>query len=194
MKKKNKQEVVRPTLTDPCYVGLDLSLSSTGFCLKSGGYHDLRTLKTTPAVAINDLERYWYIRDRLMEMIPPDTKLICVEDFFIPRNPITAGAACLLIQMGTIVREELYKRGLPFYVVTTTSLKKFCTGANQKQKGMIIKEVYKKWDVDAHDDNSADATVLAYMAQAIHTKSCRCQYEKDVIDAIIEAKHCYNIK
>jgi Holliday junction resolvasome RuvABC endonuclease subunit len=193
MRKKVK-EITRPVIeaSTPIYVGLDLSLTATGFCLKAGEYHDLRTIKTNPKTAENDIERLKYIRNVLMDLIPPTVKMICVEDYFIPHNPAQVGAAVNLIGLGTVVRLALYDTGLPFHVVTPTALKQFCTGKGQVQKGMILREVFRKWNIEAHDDNSADATVLAYIAQAIHTGTCRCQYEKDVVDNIVKRDKNYN--
>jgi crossover junction endodeoxyribonuclease RuvC len=176
------------------FVGLDLSLTSTGFALKDEKIK-LETIKTTPKTAKNDLARLLYIRDKLMSMIPEDTKLICIENFFIPFNKAQINAAKDLIMLGTVMRMTLMEKGFPFYIVANTQLKKYATGkGNGGPKGIVIREVYKKWDIDAKDDNQADACVLSYMAEALYERPDGLfQYQIDTLDKVLDEGLRYNV-
>ena len=182
-------------VTNMAYVGLDLSLTGSGFCLKCGTELQMSTLKTTPKTAPNDLARLQYIRDSLMEKVPDYTVMVCVEDFFVPHRPSQMGAAKGLIMVGTLVRIALLERGLPFYIVSPGQLKKYATGKGNGPKGLVIREIYKRWGVDANDDNQADACVLAHMAEAIHKQPGfeLLKYQQDVVDKVMGERPSYNL-
>jgi len=173
----------------PSFVGLDLSLTGTGFCVKRGAELQMVTIKTTPKTAANDLARLQYIRDTLMEMIPDSTMMICVEDFFVPHNPMQMNSAKGLIMVGTVTRIAMLERGLPFLVVADTQLKKYATGKGNGPKGIVIREIYKKWGINAADDNQADACVLAHMAEAIY-----CHLSPDVSMVSSVELHKYQVE
>lgn len=178
----------------PAYVGLDISLTATGFSMKRGAELSIETVKTTPKTAPNDLERLRHIRAKLMALIPDSTRMVCVEDFFVPHRPSQMGAAKGLIMAGTLVRVALLERGLPFYVVSPGQLKKFATGKGNVPKSIVVREVYKKWGVDAKDDNQADACVLAHMAEAIHlgTEGLN-KYQQAAVKKVVDERPSYNL-
>lgn len=76
------------------------------------------------------------------------------------------GAVFNLGELGGVLRLALYKRGIPTIEVPPTYLKKFITGKGNAPKNIVIKEVYKKYDVDVDDDNDSDAVALALVCQA----------------------------
>ena len=175
-------------------VGLDLSLTSTGFAMKYGNSVSLETIKTNSKTCENDLARLRYICSEIMKRIPKNVAMACVEDFFTPQNSYQIGAAIGLAMLGATVRMALYEAGIPFYVVAPSQLKKFATGKGVGQKSIVVREVYKRWGVDAKDDNQADACVLAHMAESI----CQLppdapQYQVEVIQKIINERPHYNI-
>jgi Holliday junction resolvasome RuvABC endonuclease subunit len=103
-----------------------------------------------------------------MKRIPAFTRMICVEDIFMPRQAARIGQAMNLAKLAGVIRLAILEGGFPFYVVNDMQLKKFACGRGQGiQKGIIIREAYKKWGIDAKDDNQADAAVLAYMAEGL---------------------------
>lgn len=180
------------------YVGIDLSLTGTGFCLKHGPDLSMETIKTTPKTAENDLERLRYIRKHIMERIPTDTAIACIEDFFVPHRATQINAAKGLIMAGTLTRIAMLELGLPFVIVSPGQLKKFATGKGNGPKGIVIREIYKRWGVNAKDDNQADACVLAHMAETIHRISRGedlelHKYQQDTIDKVIKERPCYNM-
>lgn len=151
----------------PTFIGLDMSLSSTGFCCKTGNTINIETIKTTPRTCENDLARLRFITNECMKRIPKDTAMICIEDYFTPSNKGQIGSAIKLVGLGITMRLALLEAGFPMFIVAPSQLKKFATGKGTGQKSIVVREVYKKWGIDAKDDNQADACVLAHMAEAI---------------------------
>jgi crossover junction endodeoxyribonuclease RuvC len=180
----------------PIFVGLDLSLTSTGFCLKQGDKIEIDTVKTVPKNFNTDLDRLIHIRGILMGKIPNNVKMVCVEDFFTPSNSSMIGSAINLAMLGTAIRMALHERGISFVIISPSQLKKFVTGKGIGDKSMILKEVYKRWGIEAKDDNQADATVLAYFAEALvdgYTDQTP-QFQVDVIKTVRKDRPRYNVK
>ena len=163
----SEDDVAREDGFEPCYVGLDMSLASTGFCRMRGPRMVVETVKTDPKTCSCDLARLRYISDEVMHRVPGDAAMACIEDFFTPQNPFQIGAAIGLAMLGATVRLALYEAGIPFFVVAPGQLKKFATGKGTGQKSIVVREVYKRWGLDVKDDNQADACVLAHMAEAL---------------------------
>jgi Holliday junction resolvasome RuvABC endonuclease subunit len=159
-------EVARTPVLMGSYIGLDLSLTATGFALKCGQNITLETIKTEPKNFLNDLVRIVHIRDTLLKKIPTDVKLVCVEDFFTPRGP-QIGSAIRIAMLGTAVRLALHERKISFFVVSPTSLKKFITGKGVGEKSLILREVFRRYGVDAKNDNEADGCTLAFLAESV---------------------------
>lgn len=189
---------MKAPIRERSYAGIDLSLTSTGFCAKCGAELSMQTIKTTPKTAENDLERLRLIRKRVMDSIPASTAMVCIEDFFIPHRASQINAAKGLIMVGTLVRVAMLEQGLPFYVISPGQLKKFSTGKGNGPKGIVIREIYKRWGVNAKDDNQADACVLAHIAETIDQVNRGVglelhKYQQDTIDKIIGERPHYNI-
>jgi len=190
---------VKSPVREASYVGIDLSLTSTGFCYKCGTELAMKTIKTTPKTAENDLERLRYIRKQVMGSIPFNTVMVCIEDFFVPHRPGQINAAKGLIMAGTLVRIAMLEHGLPFYVISPGQLKKFATGKGNGPKGLVIREIYKRWGVNAKDDNQADACVLAHIAETIDQLRRGAdvelpKYQQDTITKVREERPRYNVE
>lgn len=82
-------------------------------------------------------------------------------------------------ELGGMVKTYLFE-SLPFvpvHVVPPTRLKKYVTGKGTGvQKNQMLLQVYKKWGVEFHDDNLADAFSLAHLASGRALLS----YEREV--------------
>lgn len=183
-----------------CVIGLDLSLTGTGFCKLSDGKIEAETIKTTPKTCPNDLARLRHICNEIMRRVPvlQDVEMVCVEDFFTPQNPFQIGAAINLAMLGATVRLALYEAGYPFYVVSPGQIKKYITGKGVGQKSIVIREVYKKYGLDVKDDNQADACVLAHIANDLAWWPMRSEgiakYQVEVLEKIIADRPRYNVK
>lgn len=178
------------------FIGLDLSLTGTGFAFKRGSVVTLDTIKTVPKDFANDLDRLIHIRDSILGQLHHSTALICIEDFFTPQNSFQIGAAISLAMLGTAVRLALHERQIPFVIVSPPQVKKFVTGKGVGQKSMILKEVYKRWGIEAKDDNQADACVLAHIAEALIDgyNDQTPKFQVEVIDKVRADRPRYNVK
>ena len=78
-----------------------------------------------------------------------------------------AGSAIKLAMLGTVVRMTLFELKLPFMLIAPTQLKKYVTGKGNAQKDMMLMQIFKKYNIEAKDDNQADACGLAFLAEAL---------------------------
>ena len=152
------------------FYGLDLSLSATGCAAVIDGKHELKTIKTKPDKFKNDLERLIHIRTEIDSFIRERPRLVCIEDIFLPPKLSTSNSAIKLSMLGGIVRTMLYEKGIPFCLVTPLQLKKFILGKGAGEKSLILREVFRRWKVEAVDDNQADAVGLAHLARAVYAQ------------------------
>lgn len=181
------------------FMGLDLSMSSTGLCILNGDQCQLETIKTKLDENVSDLERCWKITERiLMAARELENPGICIEDYFMPTSSKYMNAAMKLCQLGTMVRWELYRRGFSFLIVAPKSVKKFACGNGNGQKSLILKSVYKNWGVEPDDDNQADAYVLARIAKFVSDAKNEvglerlCQYQADIVKRLLADGHFYS--
>ena len=151
----------------PSFVGLDLSLTGTGVAVKSGSTISAQTIKTTPKTCVDDLARLNHIIGEIVQRFPKNIGLICIEDFFTPHNAMQIGAAIKLVMLGTSVRLALYQK-YPFVLVAPQVLKKYVTGKGNADKSLIVREVYKRWNYEAKNDNEADAIGLVHIAESVY--------------------------
>lgn len=140
--------------------GLDLSLTATGFASAAPG--------TSPAVEtiklknLADEARLAAITDAVLQRMKAP-KLVAIEGLALGSRTGLSAERCALHYM---VRVALYESKVPFLIVAPNSLKKFATGKGNAEKNVIIREVYRRWGIEAADDNQADAAVLAQIARA----------------------------
>ncbi len=175
-------------------VGLDMSLSATGVCVKDGVSIMLDTIKTTPKNFRNDLARLRHIVDATLMRIPANVTMVCIEDYFTPANKAQLGAAIKLVALGTLMRMAMYEKGIPFYVVAAGQIKKFVSGKGSAPKSIIVREVYKRWGVEASDDNQADACVLAHIAEGlmVEVPEGRLKFQEEVLKKVRTERPRYN--
>lgn len=141
-------------------IGLDLSLTCTGYCMSSKeGSQAFGTIE--PGDKRSGCERIKYIRDHLMEL--PLKPLAVIEDFGFG----TKGRGFEIGGLGWAVRIALYERKMPYILVAPTVVKKFVCGVGNVDKNVILKEVYKRWNFDTNDDNVADAFALNKIAEGL---------------------------
>ena len=75
-----------------------------------------------------------------------------------------------LIEIGTVMRYNLWTDGYNYIDVPPTSLKKFVTGKGNVKKEQMLKEVYKRFQIDCDTADEADAVGLAYFGMALDNK------------------------
>jgi len=186
-----------------CTVGIDLSLTGTGFatCVMGNGHHKIKmqTIKTKPKDYNNDIERRESIIRYVRDEIPKCVSMVCIEDYYIPHNPKHIKAAISLIEVGSLMRSAMWDADIPFFIPVASQIKKFATNNGNAPKELILREVYKRWKLNAKDNNQADAAVLSLMAQVIYQKlngldtSTWTRFQTETIDKVIKARPHYNV-
>jgi len=150
------------------FVGLDLSLSSTGITIidEKGKLICLETItseKTKSNVNFR-FSRYLEIIIKIKSFIIKYTKeyknieIIAIESLPIYRR----GGVLNLFELGSLVRYYLYKNKILMIEISPMTLKKFVNGnASGMDKNIICKEVFKNFKVDVNTNDEADSFLLA---------------------------------
>jgi len=142
-------------------VGLDLSLLNTGVAVAVDGTISWDVL--SPPKGMVDVPRLDWIACAVGDRCH-SADLVVLEDFSFGSR----GAALYQIGgMGFLVRHRLWTMGLPYIPISPGMLKKFVTGSGSAQKNVMLREVWRRWNHEASDDNSADAIGLAYIGLAL---------------------------
>lgn len=145
------------------FIGLDLSLTGTGFCLVREDWSVPRfeTLKNK----LRGVERLIWITESIRERVegysPEDTEIV-IEDYSF--GSFDRGQREKAELHGN-VKTMLFKLGFDVIWIAPTSLKKFATGKGNAKKDVIIKTVFQNWGYDLTDNNQADAAVLAHIGR-----------------------------
>lgn len=168
MAKQKKQEKISVPSTSLLLqvnrvVGLDLSLTGTGWCDHLASGYSTGLIDTDK---MEGLARIDYILKQIQNRIGTDfTKvLVVVEDFSFASK----GSSLFQIAgLGYIIRHWLWSQGIQFKLVPPTVLKKFVTGTGNSDKSVMLKELYKRWLVDFNDDNIGDAYGLSRIGMAL---------------------------
>ena len=171
-------------------IGLDLSLSSTGWFVID---QDIQygQLKTNPKKFSNPIERVEYIADFILEKIKSHdgVDLVIMQDYFVGQQSQTV---IKLAMLGTIVRYKLLQNNIGFLTVMPTQIKKFETGKGNGHKDNILKSVYKKHGHDIQSNNTADACAIAYLGKAyleyLQGKKQFAKYQIQVLKKIVKQR------
>lgn len=143
-------------------IGLDLSLTGTGVAvLQPDGALNLTTLRTPPRPSVEE---------RLVEAAGAALSYTQPGDIVIVEGPAMHAMGAAVVQifgLNMLVRCSLHRRGNQFHVVSPNTLKLFAAGNGHAKKSEMMREVWKRWNVNAADDNQADAAALAYLGACI---------------------------
>lgn len=150
-------------------IGLDLSLTGTGYVLLENGKMLTRRLIKSKPNGKKPIDEVHRIRK-----IVEDIEMLLGED--IPNIAVIEGLAFMaknstaLVQLSALnymVRALLVDYDVPFIIVAPTSLKKFVTGSGKAKKDVMLIETYKRYGVTILDDNENDAYGLAQIGLAL---------------------------
>jgi crossover junction endodeoxyribonuclease RuvC len=144
------------------YVGIDQSLKYTAVSIFKS--NQLSVYRIRPLYM--GVSRIAEIYDRFEDIL----------DFWNADQPIYGaaiegyafggqGAIFNLGELGGILRLALYKRNIRTIEVPPAHLKKSLTGVGNAKKELMIKELYKKYNVDVDDNNDCDAVALSIAAK-----------------------------
>lgn len=166
------------------YLGLDLSLSSTGFfLLREDGSNRNMEIRTEGGNYTCLVRRVKDIAETILKQIEKeDVVLVLMEDFYVGRfaTPVIGLAA-----LGTIVRDRLSSNGYSYITATPSQIKKFESGSGTSQKGAMIKNVFKNHRFDTSSDNIADACAASFLCRGyVEWKLGRKDFLKYQIDVL----------
>lgn len=149
------------------FLGLDLSLTATGFYLIQDGKDAIsKEIKTKPADFPHTIARADHIADEILNTIKGiKIDMIAMEDYFSGRQP---GSVIQLAILGTMVRARLLDNGYSFLTIAPTQIKKFETGSGIAPKDTMIKAVFQHHGFDTNSNNIADACAIAYVGRAVY--------------------------
>lgn len=155
------------------FVGIDPSFTGTGLTILDNegntinqtlistknndkDQHDIENRILTISNKLNILTSF-----NCLDKKDENKSIVCIEDLsFGSKGAYAAQMAAL----NYYIRIFLLKNNIEYYTVAPSKLKKFVTGDGRAQKNLMLKEVYKKWNIDLNDDNSADSYALARFA------------------------------
>jgi len=157
-------------MSDPIVVAFDLSLTSTGVADSNG------TRRITPKT--KGPERLAEIRDEVLEATHPDRPgeavcstcwqrrslvhlgdhpdLVVIEGYSYgsPNQAHPVG------EMGGVVRLALWEAGLPFEVVTPSTIKQYATGKGNASKDDVLLAAVRRLGYEGKSKDEADALWL----------------------------------
>lgn len=193
-------------------LGIDLSIQGTGLAFISDDKDQLKLLDAGGLQSVvfprfsKQLSTLDWYQGLLVSPVPDgefarwETIKDAVMGFAMHAHQVTIEGyafgsdtawATSLRELGGIVRYHLRKARLPLVEVTPTQLKKFATGDGRADKNIVLKEVFKRWELDLSDDNMADAFVLAKIGVALSRPGGLVgltKFQYDVIQAIQSPK------
>jgi crossover junction endodeoxyribonuclease RuvC len=142
-------------------IGLDLSLTAPGWFWHEAGSGDSGTWIPES----RGLSRMDWICRRALRLLPMDGQsLVLIEGFAFGAK---GRAVYEIAGLGYIVRLALHYRGVEFIEVAPSQVKKFATGKGNAHKEIVIREVWKRWNFEARDNNEADAFVLGRIGMCL---------------------------
>lgn len=166
-------------------LGIDISLTNTGICILRPDRYDFRSIKGGKYRGPERLHRFKCDFQEIVDGYTPTLAIIENYAFSVGRG----GRVYTIGELGGLVRLLLWENKIEYYEVSPPSVKKFLTGNGACEKSLILKEVYRRWDVDVSDDNLADATVLAKIGEALLNEVHLTKSEQAVIKKIKETSH-----
>lgn len=169
-------------LKGPVYIGIDQSYS--GFAItamdQSGNYYT-----EVKKIEGDGVERLHKARAFLLGFLDRYTvEAIAIEGYaFGSQMANMAGELGGMIRLALFDNYRFVNEASAFpLVVPPTSLKKYIAGKGTGiKKNQILLAVYKKWNVEFHDDNAADSYGLARIVRNQHDFG----YEQEVYDKLI---------
>jgi crossover junction endodeoxyribonuclease RuvC len=168
-------------------LGIDQSLIETGLCIyRSDGMYTLSSIKPKKE---REVERLLLFKEKFTTFLRSNAiNFAAIEGYAMG---IRGGRTFSLGELGGLLKLILREEEIPTIVIPPTQLKKFVTSKGNCQKDLMMKEVYRKWQVDISNNNLADAFGLAKVADAYYKATRRkilptVQYEREVVNNLIK--------
>jgi crossover junction endodeoxyribonuclease RuvC len=71
----------------------------------------------------------------------------------------------ILVQIGTLIRQQMWNRGMKWWDVPPNVLKKWVTGSGKADKKAMAKSVKERWGFEAKSNDVMDAYALAQLGR-----------------------------
>ncbi|MNR93676.1 Crossover junction endodeoxyribonuclease RuvC [compost metagenome] len=162
------------------FVGIDPS-SETGLVIldRDGNYEDGFEIVPSGATRTEVIDD---IVNKIMDNIEPGDE-VAIEGFSYGS---TGKGVDFQYGLGHAIRLELYRSEFKWTEVTPTQVKKFATGKGTTKKENMILPIMRHWGFEHNSNNVRDAFVLAQVARSLRLGVTCVEYQKDVIQAILE--------
>lgn len=159
-------------------LGIDASLTSTGFALWRDGRIHLRTITTSPETGDMRTRRHRIAA----EITPAVTRrtLAVKEGVPLYKGKSRGGNALELAALGGVVEEALYVRGVVVVIVQPTQVKQYATGNGNADKAQMVAAAQEQLGVLVANDDEADALWMA--AMGLH------QYGRPLVERVPPAR------
>lgn len=170
---------------DPGFIGIDPSLTATGVVMMTKGGEELSFTMSPKTKDAARLEDFFTCFDMIFDH---DWACAAVEGYGFGARDSRAHS---LGELGGIIRLLAHRHRVPTLIVPPTSLKMFVSGKGNIKKDQVTKEVYKRWEFDAPNDNEADAYALVRMAQARYIEKVDTAFQQKALDGAswLNAEH-----
>ena len=157
--------VSKRCISDPKFVGLDLSYTGTGLIVLDSKSEILeqKLIKTVKTNSKYDIEDRLIIIENEIKFIP---NIMGLGNVYI-EGPAYASQGNMALQMGALnffVRIFLRRKGVDYKIIAPPTLKKWVTGNGRADKKLMVEKVNERWNNNFKDNNIADAYGLARMA------------------------------
>jgi len=84
-----------------------------------------------------------------------------------------------------LVSHELWKRDVKVVPVAPSQIKKFVTGKGIAEKSVMVREVWRNWQIEAAGDDEADAAGMLKIGECLLGAECRTQAQRDVVATLL---------
>lgn len=171
-------------------IGIDASLTGFGlvvFNFFTGEVVANHLLKTKPgAMTRRYKEIEAFVIKALREAGPQRIAHVCLEDFNRGARNAREESGMLRLTVLFALHEVFGDQMLAYpTLVAISTLKKFVTGSGKGDKNVMLLHTYKKWGIEYHDDNLADAHGLARIAGALVSgREPEHKYERECLAAV----------
>lgn len=140
-------------------VGIDIA-TNTGLAVVGEGWNEGKSLTIPTAKGYHRLQLFAQQLDHILDIWTPHR--VMIEGYGFGLNP---SSSIVLVEYGTVVRQRLHARGLPWYEVRPSTLKKWTTGKGNAKKPDMAIAVKERWGFVSPSHDIVDAYALAQLGQ-----------------------------
>lgn len=154
----------------PIFVGLDLSLTSTGFAVIHNGTATVQRITSKPPKARTSESQ----AERLQDLVAAVYTALPISDHtFVaiegPSYGSTGGSAHERGGLWWMARSMLRDIGLDVIIAAPGTVKKYATGKGNSPKDAVLAAVIRRYpDLEVTGNDEADALVLAAICARFH--------------------------